>query len=178
MASEFVKNEIKRCYANENSRKLASRLSISEVNLRQIARRLGIKKGTKANRIVEGRKKCSRCSRWLPVSKFWKDKYQAMTISYVCIECYKKSRNKEEPKEKKTKSCICDRVSVGFGKGNKRNKPFIGVDGKLYLKCKGCGEIKLLEVAFSISSNISHGHKNYCKVCVNKKNKEAYKKTK
>lgn len=176
MVSEYIKNEIKRCYVNEDSRKLASRLSISEVNLRQIARRLGIKKGTKANKIIDGRKKCSRCNRWLPVSDFWRDRYQAMNISYICIACYSKRRAK--PKESPTKHYNHDRGSVGFGKGNKRNKPFVGADGKLYLKCKGCGEIKLLEEAFSISSNVSHGHKNYCKVCVNKKNKEAYKKIK
>lgn len=171
MASQFIKEEIRRCYTEEDSDSLSFRLGISKGNLRQIARRLGLKKGTKANKIIEGKKKCSECGEWLPISRFWKDKYQPNNYDYLCIEC----RNKRNDIFKNSKSnpplpCNNDRGSMAFGV-KKTHNPIIMINGIEHLKCKGdCDEIKPLS-EFNKDSRNSNKVKNFCKECLKNKRK-------
>lgn len=179
MASQFIKEEIRRCYTEEDSDSLSFRLGISKGNLRQIARRLGLKKGTKANKIIEGKKKCSECGEWLPISRFWKDKYQPNNYDYLCIEC----RNKRNDIFKNSKSnpplpCNNDRGSMAFGV-NKKHNPIIMIEdehgniikGK---RCKGCKINKPLTAFNKLhkeDSDDTENRKNICKECLKNKRK-------
>ena len=82
---EYIISEILRCYAIEDNSKLSKRLSISESYLRVKAKRLGVKKitTTKSNKIINGKKRCACCRRFLPVdTSFRNDKYQPLGKDY------------------------------------------------------------------------------------------------
>ena len=171
MASQFVKNEIRRCYTEEDADSLSCRLGISKGNLRQIARRLGLKKGTKANKIIEGKKKCSRCEKWLLLSHFWKDKYQPNHYDYICIKC-RNNHNGVIENRKSNSPLHCNNYSGSMAFGAKKShNPIIMIDGIKYLKCKGdCGKIKPLN-EFNKDSRNTNKVKNFCKECLKYKRK-------
>lgn len=173
---EYINSQIVACYREENSKQLAQRLGISLNLLRVRAKRLGVSKGTVTNRIVNGMKLCPCCKRTLPISSFYKDKYQPSSLDYYCKACRKVSDlNKETERQ-----IALDRIagihrelgSLAYNLGKKRNDP-ISIDGQLYLRCKSCLMYKPLTYDyFYKDSKMSHGHRNYCRGVCDKENRK------
>lgn len=167
---EYIISEILRCYAIEDNSKLSKRLSISESYLRVKAKRLGVKKitTTKSNKIINGKKRCACCRRFLPVdTSFRNDKYQPLgkdyyQVGFYCKECrLKKAKEKQLEEVKKTQSI---KANGGFGVKKTRN-PIVIINGIEHLKCKGfCKEYKPLSEYYTASGN-TNGVMNFCKTC-------------
>ena len=159
-------------YIEEDVLTLSIELGISETNLRVRASRLGIKKGSISNRIVDGNyKKCSRCKCVKALECFRRDKYQPSGYDYNCIECREESKKIKEMDIEERRALYNDydpaRVDMSFNKGNKQNK-IIERNGVQYLKCKSCNQYLTLDY-FHKDKKASHGHKNYCKHCIKRK---------
>lgn len=159
-----INQEIIMNYANEEPTVLARKLGITVTNLRKKASRLGLKKTTVSNKIVDAKKLCSCCNRWLEVGKFNKDKYQPNNLDYRCRSCRKL------PPKTVTKTVLThDKCngSMAFNKPKTAN-PIIIRSGGEYLKCKSCLEVKALSNFHRDKGNLS-GHKNFCKKCIAEK---------
>lgn len=185
MASQFIKNEIRRCYTEEDSKSLASRLEISLVNLRKIASRMHLKKGTKANAIMNGTKRCCICEEYKPLSHYWHDSAQPNFYDYRCISCREKEIQERKMRhnlrgtgENDNKKCHNHRGSMAFGV-NKKHNPIIMIEdehgniikGK---RCKGCKINKPLTAFNKLhkeDSDDTENRKNICKECLKNKRK-------
>lgn len=177
-SKEYINEQIVLYYREEDSKSLANRLGITLSLLRVRAKRLGIKKGTTTNRIINGKKLCPYCKRMLSVEEFYKDKYQPNNLDYYCKGC----RKIYEINKKTAKQLAADKIagihrkpgSLAFNLGKKRNNPIL-INGQKYLRCKNCLMYKPLTTDyFNIDSKMSHGHKNYCKdVCEKENRKQA-----
>lgn len=163
MKKEYINNEIMKNYLTEDTKKLAKRLGLTEVNLRKKASRLGLKKGTVTNAVIDGKKLCSCCGKMLDISHFNKDKYQPNGLDYRCRNCRFKATQKPVAKT------VSKKNSMAFNK-RKTTNPVVLVNGIESLKCKSCNKVKALGEFHKDKNNIS-GHKNFCKVCVSKKKK-------
>lgn len=164
MDKEYVNNKIIECYTSEEHSVLANKLGITLTNLRKKASRLGIKKGTVSNNIVNGKKLCSKCKQLLKVDKFNKDKYQPNGLDYQCRRCRK---TKEEPVIKTVQKNRNKNNDMAFNKRKTLN-PVIVVRGVESLRCKACNEVKPL-TEYHKDKNNKSGHKNFCKACVSRK---------
>lgn len=161
MEKEYINNEIMKNYLTEDTKKLAKRLGLTEVNLRKKASRLGLKKGTVTNSVINGKKLCSCCGKMLDISNFNKDKYQPNGLDYNCKKCRLKGNKKTVTKS------VLKNNSMAFNK-RKTTNPVVLVNGIQSLKCKSCNEVKALTEFHKDKNNVS-GHKNFCKICVSKK---------
>ena len=184
---EYIVNEIVAHYEHENTYDLAKRLHLSEGCVRQIARRRGIKKGSRTitNAIIDGKKLCPCCSRMLDVdSCFYHDKYAPNNRMYYCIECRKKKALEKAKKTientvKAVKETVQEakvKVSMAFHKRKTRN-PIVEINGVKSLRCKECREYKPLDAFYVAKGNIS-GRMNFCITCFLKKAQEARDKAK
>ena len=159
---ELINKEILKSYDKMDSVKLAKKLGISVEYLRVRASRLHKRRGDKANAIINGKKLCALCGRTLPVSEFYKDRYQPNNLDYYCKKC---RRKKLEDKEEKTVSNTTSNGKRKWGFGLPRShNPVIYVKGVASLRCKNCGIIKPLDEFHRASSNKS-GRMNFCKKC-------------
>lgn len=176
MNIEYINEQIKQYYKDEDTVKLALRLDLTVTNLRKKASRLGIKKGPKTNRVVEGESKlCSKCGRVLPLTEFRKDKYQTNGLDYNCKQCRADSKlNRTVTKTVSLSvNSLCDNSDndTKFNQSKKRN-PVVKMGDTEYLKCKSCKKLKPLN-EFHKDKNNLHGHKNFCKQCVSNKKKRS-----
>lgn len=158
----YIDEQIRLFYTKESNKILAERLGLSEVNLRKRASRLGIRKGTIANKIINGWKLCCICGKFKPVKAFRKDRCQPNHIDYRCKRCRKLKALGLIPDE----PVIVQKRSGKWGFNHARTKNPV-VNGKI--KCRGfCKKWKWLDTDFSIDRKMSHGHVNYCKECQRK----------
>lgn len=165
---ELLNKEIIENYSKEDSKHLAKRLKISVQHLRVKAERLGVKRGDKANAIIDNKKLCAKCKKLLPITSFRKDRYQPNNLDYYCKECRNNLTNftnKDKDKDKKQNSST--NKSQAFGISKTRN-PIIYVNGVASLRCKVCETVKPLDDFHRASKNIS-GRMNICKKCRAKK---------
>lgn len=174
---DFIKNEIIKNYGYGDDQELCARLGISLNSLRNRASRLGLKKLTISNRIINNQKKCSRCGEIKPLGQFRRDKNQPSGYDYNCKSC------RANPPKAVTKT---DKISV-FGVAYKTSDARFGfrknynpiieinLNGKKVnaLKCKSCNEVKPLACFPKDKANIN-GYKNICKACT-KAQKQARK---
>lgn len=167
MDKKLMNDEIIKCYETEDITALAKRLGITVVNLRKKASRLGVKKSTISNKIIDNKKRCACCGQWLEIDKFNKDKYQPNGLDYYCKKC-----RTTKPKKSVTKTVSKNKNShndsnMSFHK-KKTHNPIVIVDGIECLRCKSCEQIKPLD-QFHKDKNNKSGHKNFCKSCVSAK---------
>lgn len=174
---DFIKNEIIKNYGYGNDAELCARLEISLNSLRNRASRLGLKKLTVSNRIINGTKKCSRCGEVKPLGQFRRDKNQPSGYDYNCKSC-RINPPKATPKTDKisvlgTAAKTSD-ARFGFRKNyNPIVKMWLNGREVDALKCKSCEEVKPL-ACFSKDKANTNGYKNICKACI-KAQKQARK---
>lgn len=167
---EYIKKEIIEHYAYADDNELAKKLNISVNSLRLRASRLGIKKLTVSNRIINNMKKCSRCGETKHISQFRRDKNQPSGYDYNCKLCRTNSTKATSKTDILSVFEACNKKPTEARFGFKKNyNPIIKiilhgkeVDG---LKCKSCGFEKPLSCFAKDKAN-TNGYKNICKACV------------
>lgn len=167
-----MNNEILKCYETEDITALAERLGITVVNLRKKASRLGVKKTTVSNKIVDNKKRCACCNKWLDISNFNHDKYQPNGLDYYCKSC-----RKTKPKSvTKTVEVVNKPVTKTVNKNkstsvklnvNHRRLQTILVNGVESRTCKKCNATKPL-------TDFYEG-KGVCKACILQAKRERLK---
>lgn len=183
MASDYVKNEIKANYANEDLDSLSKRLNIKKDTVRKIANRMGLtRRKIVSNAIVDGFKKCCVCSEMLPLSHFTTDPGAPNGYDYRCKKCkYKPKENCPEvcQDDKNKRPEVCQKHhDMAFGVKKTRNPIIMFVDehgnyvvGK---RCKGCGKNKPVTAFNKLHKSDPDDttrRKNICKQCIKDKYK-------
>lgn len=121
------------------------------------------------NTVVEGKKFCSMCQVWHPVSEFYRNKCKLDGYEYYCKKYYKTKKKKDSivvHKDKfkftyKTEYKGVDRERIVHEKRNVL--VFDGVEGK---ECNKCGEwIPLIEYSDKLGG--AGGKTSRCKACHN-----------
>lgn len=167
-----MNDEILKYYETEDITALAERLGITVVNLRKKASRLGVKKTTVSNKIVNDKKLCACCGKWFDISNFNKDKYQPNGLDYYCKTC-RKTKSKpvtktvEVVKKSVTKTVSKNESnSVRLNVNHKRLQTIL-VNGVESRTCKKCANTKPL-------TDFYEG-KGVCKACILQAKKERSK---
>lgn len=169
MDRKTMNEEIIKCYTTEDITALAKRLGITVVNLRKKASRLGVKKSTISNQIIDNKKRCACCGQWLDISNFNRDKYQPNGVDYYCKSCRK---TKPQPVKKTVDKSVTKTVnknkstSVRLNVNHKRLQTII-VDGVESRICKKCTNTKPL-------TDFYEG-KGVCKACILQAKRERLK---
>lgn len=168
MATDYVKNEIKANYANEDLDSLSKRLNLKKDTVRKIANRMGLtRRRIISNAIVNGMKKCCMCSEMLPLSHFTTDSGAPNGYDYRCKKC------KYTKKEERPEVCQKD-VSMAFGVNKKHNPIIMVIDANgQYVqgkKCKSCNYNKPLN-DFNFADKHKGTRKNICRQCIKNKYK-------
>lgn len=169
MDRKTMNEEIIKCYATEDITALAERLGITVVNLRKKASRLGVKKTTISNKIVDNKKRCACCHEWLDISNFNRDKYQPNGLDYYCKSCRKtKPKPVIETVDKPVTKTVnkSESNSVKLNVNHKRLQTII-VDGVESRICKKCNNTKALTEFYA--------GKGVCKACILQAKKERLK---
>lgn len=175
---EEMKEIIRREYpSSTDDLALAKSLNISLNSLRLRASRLGVKKLTVSNRIIDFQKKCSRCGEIKSIEAFRRDINQPSGYDYNCKSC----RN-NPPKTEKI-SVFAPQYEADDSMAfhiKKTHNPIIKVlnskgewvDG---LKCKGtyCNHAEKPLEEFHKDKNNPSGRKNVCKFCISERKKAA-----
>lgn len=179
MATDYVKNEIKANYANEDLDSLSKRLNLKKDTVRKIANRMGLtRRRIISNAIIDGFKQCCMCSKMLPLSHFTTDPGAPNGYDYRCKKC-KYTKKEERPKvcqdDKNKRPEVCQKdISMAFGVNKKHNPIIMVIDSNgQYVqgkKCKGCGNNKPLEY-FNFANKHKGTRKNICRQCIKNKYK-------
>lgn len=175
---DYKKKFILDNYSTKSTSEIAEELELTEVNVRQLARRLGVNKSFN-NDIINGYKLCSVCQRLLPVNQFYKDCYAKNGLRFECIRCFKKGNNRNNRNAIATSSppanTVTNTVKAGGGGVDKqiikldhKKNPIIVRDGIEGLVCKNCNIWKPLDDFHRNKSNKS-GRLNSCKECEKKR---------
>lgn len=152
-------------YKSRSTESLAKELNISVANLQKRASRLGIKKESVANAIVDGKKLCCICHQMKDITEFRKDKYQntnvpGLHLDYRCKEC----RNTKRTKEEKEPTIVRKGNSYAF---HRRKTKSVIINE--HIKCRGFCRSWKHKDEFSVDmKNKVHNRKNYCKKCMHK----------
>ena len=159
--SKYINEQIKLRYQTEDTESLAKSLEISVYNLQKRASRMQIKKGTKANKIIDGKKLCCVCGQFKDAyTEYRIDRYQPNNLDYRCKECRKKIDKKEIDKEP---VIVLRNGRWAFHRKRTVNPMISGM-----IKCRGfCRKWKYAD-EFAIDRKMSHGHVNYCRECHHK----------
>ena len=157
MEREYINQQIIENSLTEDPTKLAKRLGLTVVNLRKKASRLGIKKSTVTNAVIDGKKLCPCCGKMLEISQFNKDKYQPNGLDYHCKKCRKIKPKKVELKPVTKTVSPRSSKSVKLGVNHNRLQTII-VNGIESRECKKCTNTKPLTEFYT--------GKGVCKACI------------
>lgn len=179
MASDYVKNEIRTNYANEDLDSLSKRLNIKKDTVRKIANRMGLtRRKIVSNAIVDGFKKCCVCGKMLPLSHFTTDPGAPNGYDYRCKKCkYAKKETCPEAcqDDKNKRPKVCQKHhDMAFGISKKHNPVIMVIDSNgnhvLGKRCKSCGNSKPLS-DFNFADKRKGTRKNICRQCIKDKYK-------
>jgi len=122
------------------------------------------------NKIVNGKKFCSMCQKWHPISEFYRNKAKLDGYEYYCKKYYKRKNKKIDDvvvhKDKYKFTCATEYIGVNRERIVHEKREiliFDGIEGKI---CNCCKEwIPLIE--FSEQEGGAGGRTSRCKACHN-----------
>lgn len=155
-----IKDYLRLHYSTHDTNKIAKKFNTTADNIRHIAKRLGLKKQF-VNDIIENKKICSTCKEVLPISHFYKDKYQKSNLRYECKKCF--NALKQITKKKNIENKVISYES-SYNHLDKKKNPVIYKNNIAGLKCKVCEQWKPLNEYYK-NKKMESGHLNSCKVC-------------